>query len=560
MNVSNSDKHAAHLQRLITTRNGAVPNFALLLGAGASKTSNVDTAAEMIDNWRQIMVGAAAPDDVQPWLNDQPWYGHEDEYSMLFECVYDQPAQRRVYVEECVKDAHPTWGYAYLTNFLTHHYFDVVFTTNFDDLINEACYLYSEGLRPIVAAHDSAIQSIRVTAGRPKIIKLHGDFLYDNIKNTLAELETLEDNTKRKLHQFAQEYGLVVIGYSGRDRSVMDTLDVLLRDGDNYKQGIYWCLRHGEEPSRRLQSLLRRDRVYLVRIDGFDEFFADLHEKTGTSLPKAIAHPFEIARERADLFVKIPSALDLHPVIQEHKKALLTSIAEDTPVLPLTMQASILGSRGLFDDAILLWEKAFDQEPEDKGLAFRYADTLALAERYEELGQFMKRAPFTPENATFYYLRAFRNEDVLALASEVLEGRPHGSYSTTENISGRYFNPSYVRLNRAIALKRLGRSQDMEADLDFLEANEDTIQDNIRAGVAALRGNKDEMFEALNECLYVTLTPRQLKTFPVFEDFQDDGDFLEFVASAERGRVDKRIPESHVYRTEEAKPMPGPDY
>ena len=262
----------------------------------------------------------------------------------------------------------------------------LVFTTNFDDLINEACYLYSERLRPIVAAHDSAIQSIRVTAGRPKIIKLHGDFLYDNIKNTLAELETLENNTKRKLHQFAQEYGLVVIGYSGRDRSVMDTLDVLLGDGENYKQGIYWCLRHGEEPSRRLQLLLRRDRVYLVRIDGFDEFLADLHEKTGTSLPKAIAQPFEMARERANLFVRTPSALDSHPVIQEHKKALLTSIAEDTAVLPLMMQAAILGSKGLFDDAILLWEKAFQQEPDNKSLAYRYADTLALAERYEELG------------------------------------------------------------------------------------------------------------------------------------------------------------------------------
>ena len=554
MDVSNSDKHAAHLQRLITTRNGEVPNFALLLGAGASKTSNVDTAVEMIDNWREIMVDAAAPDDVQKWLNDQPWYGHEDEYSMLFEYVYDQPAQRRVYIEECVKDANPTWGYAYLTNLLAHHYFDVVFTTNFDDLINEACYLYSERLRPILAAHDSAIQNIRVTSGRPKIIKLHGDFLYDNIKNTLAELETLEDNTKRKLHQFAQEYGLVVIGYGGRDRSVMDTLDVLLRDSDNYKQGIYWCLRRGEEPSRRLQLLLRRDRVYLVRIDGFDEFLADLQEKTRKPLPKAIAYPFEMARERADLFVKIPPALDLHPVIQEHKNALLTSIAEDTRVLPLTMQASILGSKGLVNDAILLWKKAFEQEPQDSGLAHRYADALALAERYEDLGEFLKGAPFTPDDAIFFYLRALRNEDVISLASKVLEADSRGWYSTTENPL------SYVRLNRAIALKRLGRSQDMEADLDFLEANGDMRKDNLRAGVAALRGNKDEMFEALRRCLYVTISPEHLKTFPVFEDFQDDGDFLAFVASAERGIVDRMGPGLQVSKIEEVKPIEGPDY
>ena len=161
--------------------------------------------------------------DFEQWLDDQPWYKNEDEYSMLFEEIFDQPSQRRVYIEECIKHSQPSWGYVYLTNLLSNRFFDVAFTTNFDDLINEACYIYSDGLRPIVAAHDSAIQGIRVTAGRPKIIKLHGDFLYDNIKNTLAELETLETNTKRKL-SIRKGIWLVVLGYSGRDRSVMDIL------------------------------------------------------------------------------------------------------------------------------------------------------------------------------------------------------------------------------------------------------------------------------------------------------------------------------------------------
>jgi len=94
---------------------------------------------------------------------------------------------------------------------LANSYFNVVFTTNFDDPINEACFLYSDGLRPMVAAHDSTIAGIRITSARPKIIKLHGDFLYDNIRNTKSELETLEANTRRKLPQFSLEYGLVVL-------------------------------------------------------------------------------------------------------------------------------------------------------------------------------------------------------------------------------------------------------------------------------------------------------------------------------------------------------------
>ena len=139
--------------RRVTER---LPTSLLLLGAGASQTSNVITATEMISEWRRMLFAESAALDYEDWRSQQVWYGHDDEYSILFEHICDRPAQRRVYIEECLKDCHPTWGYAYLTNLLTHRYFDVVFTTNFDDLINEACYLYSDEMRPIVAAHDSA--------------------------------------------------------------------------------------------------------------------------------------------------------------------------------------------------------------------------------------------------------------------------------------------------------------------------------------------------------------------------------------------------------------------
>ena len=41
-----------HLVNLIISRNQEVPNFALLLGSGASSNSGVKTARGMIDTWR----------------------------------------------------------------------------------------------------------------------------------------------------------------------------------------------------------------------------------------------------------------------------------------------------------------------------------------------------------------------------------------------------------------------------------------------------------------------------------------------------------------------------
>ena len=152
MVAESNERTAEHLFNLIANRNSNVPNFALLLGSGASAVSGVKTAKEMIDTWRAQLhaEGSRGDERIETWLSKQSWYGDEDEYSILFESVYDEASQRRVYIEECIKDANPSWGYAYLTNLLTARYFDVIFTTNFDDLINEACYLFSEGLRPIV--------------------------------------------------------------------------------------------------------------------------------------------------------------------------------------------------------------------------------------------------------------------------------------------------------------------------------------------------------------------------------------------------------------------------
>ena len=217
-----------HLINLIGSRSNNTPNFALLIGAGASASSGIETAGQMIAEWRrQLYEQSKSNKPFEEWLQKQDWYEDEEEYSLLFEKVCDQRSHRRIYIEGCVKDAKPSWGYIYLSNIVAHNYFNVIFTPNFDDLLNEACFLYAD-LRPIVGAHDSAVVDIRVTSARPKIIKLHGDFLYDSIKNTVRETEALEKNMRDKFMQFAREYGLVIVGYGGNDRSVMDTLEMVI--------------------------------------------------------------------------------------------------------------------------------------------------------------------------------------------------------------------------------------------------------------------------------------------------------------------------------------------
>ena len=277
--------------------NRETSNYSIFLGAGASRSSGISTAFELIVEWMEELyerynhqkfeTESIDGNDLNTRYKElklyfereqASWFDATNPYSSLFERKFDLAPQRRRFIEKEVDEKLPSIGYAYLVSLVKHNYFNSIFTTNFDDLINEAFYQLSNR-RPIVCAHDSSVHSISVTSQRPKIIKLHGDYLFEDIKSTLRETESLENNIKDKLIEFCKEYGLIVVGYAGNDRSIMDTLEYLIKSDSYLKNGIYWCIREDDEINPKLKSFFWKDGVYPVIIDGFDEFFNTLHRE-----------------------------------------------------------------------------------------------------------------------------------------------------------------------------------------------------------------------------------------------------------------------------------------
>lgn len=277
-------KSVKDLIRFISNRtDNSIPNFSLLLGAGASVTSGVRSGQTLIADWkREILleeeIELGSSEDYFVNGNFPKWYDASNPYSCLFEKRYDLARQRRIFVEKEVSGKTPSIGYAYLVKLIENNYFNTVFTTNFDDLLNEAFNRFSL-LHPIVCAHDSSIAGVSVTSKSPKIIKLHGDYLFDNLRATRNETQELDENMNKKFQEFAKDFGLIVIGYGGQDESIMNILKELTESDDSFKNGIYWCIRKGESDfSDKLKSLLEHKKVFYVEIEGFDEFMAELNK------------------------------------------------------------------------------------------------------------------------------------------------------------------------------------------------------------------------------------------------------------------------------------------
>ena len=556
-------RDVAHLVNLIGKRNNSTPNFALFIGAGASASSGIKTASQIISEWhRQLYGQSKSVETFEKWLKKQDWYEDEEEYSILFEKTYDQRSQRRVYIEECVKDAKPSWGYIYLANIIAHNYFNVIFTTNFDDLLNEACFLYAD-LRPIVCAHDSAVADIRVTSARPKIIKLHGDFLYDSIKNTVRETETLEKNMRDKFMQFAREYGLVVIGYGGNDRSVMDILDTILKSEGYFPNGLYWCKRKGDKVSKKLERLMRRDNAYWVEIEGSDEFTAELHEKLGIRLPDTVRDPFKATTERLNRFIS-PKEEIKNPIIRKDIEELEWQVKKfvakkDTDRLaPYVMLGEIEFNSSNYEKALTFYEKALIQKPDDLAIMDRIALMYSRVGKFDESLKMSERIiQCAPAHYSGYYRKGrclvylgkikaaidcydksleYATEKPKPLTTVLvslsnaflLAGDWEKAISKAECVLQIEPENSAVAINKCIALKKLNMPD--EANKILLKVLAGTKDNYLRACAFAVLGDKGNMLNELAAAIEEHRAYRiDAKKDPDFVDYQEDQDFRKLV-------------------------------
>ena len=215
--------------------------------------------------------------------------GDPTEYAAAFEAVYPQPRHRRQYIDDAISKGAPCFGHRVLGSMLAARKVDCVFTTNFDPLIEEAALSANTLLptanqvRPTVAAIDSAERAMRCLneSDWPLVAKLHGDYQSVAIKNTNSELEKQDERMRHVLVEAGKRFGLVFVGYSGRDASIMEALNSVLRETAPFPNGLYWV---ASSASRLLPAVAQfLESAHLAGVDvsvveckTFDELAADV--------------------------------------------------------------------------------------------------------------------------------------------------------------------------------------------------------------------------------------------------------------------------------------------
>ena len=423
--------------------------LSLFLGAGASVSSGVPAAGTMIQEWRseafesaRARKGTANGETPEVWCTRQEWYQREDEYSILFADLYPNAQARQRYIEDKVGEHRPGWGYLYLANLMAHGWFRVALTTNFDNLLAEALSRYTTTI-PVVCAADSEVMSVSLASERPKIIKLHGDYLFPNQKHQVKELERLGANMEEKFDHITRDYDLLVLGYGGRDRSIMGPLREALQKDSTYGPGIYWGLWRDEAPSSMVAELAAAnpERFHVFRYEDFDRFAAMLHRACKMPLPGPVRDP--------------------HGTLKDILKGLIADSAREGPAAEMIaqdcealqrevdrsdlMQAIVALARRDAAAALRIASAFVQRHPDDAQghlalggeLMQRYEDGGAAEDSAAALEHLRSAVRLDPQNVaaqynlTMHRMRSEADLEAIAAVRRLLEQTPRDKYART---------------------------------------------------------------------------------------------------------------------------------
>lgn len=294
----------------------------IFLGAGASISSGAPSAELCTWEWKRKIFLSNNPglerqfseltlrsvkDRIQDWLDKQgtfPAFGLEEEYSFYIEKCFPLAQHRRQFFADKIKGLKPHVGYKLICLLAEPGIVNSVWTTNFDGLVAKATKDFD--LTPIEVGIDCQDRLVRQPRrGELLCVSLHGDYRYDPLINTNDELKDQETQLKDALKGELESSSLIVSGYSGRDKSIMDMfLEVFSKPGSG---NIYWCGYSDviADPVRELiETACSAGRsAFYVPTAGFDDTFARLalHCFTGEAHDRANALLSEASEDLRNL-------------------------------------------------------------------------------------------------------------------------------------------------------------------------------------------------------------------------------------------------------------------
>lgn len=432
--------------------------FCFVLGAGASRSSGVKSGQDLVKIW-DIELRERNIDEYNHWrkktgITDDNMYSF---YSRYYEKRFKRcPSDGYNYIEKIMASAKPSAGYVMLAHILTTSSHNVVVTTNFDHLTEDAVNYYAQET-PLVIGHESLAHYVSANPMRPTIIKIHRDLLFDP-KSRTEDLEKLADNWKSSLSLIFENYHPIFVGYAGNDNSLMDFLieNTSKFTNDEWKYP-YWMLYEGDKLEGKILKFITEGSGYVIYHTGFDDVMIQLGaafdyktppeeeflndaKKRYKSLVDAI-DAFSEKSKKSEVEVVIENASKTIEVVDENNSSkdgivAIEKIASQSEMQQQYRLAITEMEKGSYEIAGELLLKLIGQDPNNIRYIRKYGNVLLEQEKLNEaLTQFDKALKIDPEDELSHFWRGMvleemeRYEESLAEYTRALELKPEDDFN-----------------------------------------------------------------------------------------------------------------------------------
>jgi hypothetical protein len=313
--------------------------FGVLLGSGVSRAAGIPTGWEVtLDLARRLAVleGDDPVDDLEGWYIGK--YGKPLDYSRLLDALAGTQAERRRLLHdffEATEDEReqglkePTEAHRAIARLVARGYVKVIVTTNFDRLMERA--LRDEGIEPtVISTSDGTLGATPIVHQRCVVLKLHGDYLDDRIKNTEAELATYDPAMSTYLDRVLDEFGFIICGWSGEWDPA---LRAAFERSPSRRYTTYWACNH--PPGPKAVNLISLRQAQVLTIKDADTFFTTIEEKVASLEELRAPGPLSVSAAVASLkrYIADPrQRVRLHDLVMDEINRVRRHLTEEFPV------------------------------------------------------------------------------------------------------------------------------------------------------------------------------------------------------------------------------------
>ena len=300
-------------------------SYAFFLGSGVSRDAGVPTGGEVY--WQAVAElyrleessgETPSDEDLKAWLRETGRGGIG--YSGVLELIAPDAATRRDYLAKHFEGPEPGPTHERLAQLVHDGLVKVFITTNFDRLLEHA--LQARGIEPVVITSGDDLETATPREHtRCYVLKPHGDYLQQTIRNTPTELAQLDAAVEVELVEICNRYGVVVVGYSGADEAISR----LLR-ARRSRYGLYWLARGDLTPEGQTTVEATSGRV--IRRPSAAEFLADLERRLAVFRAHPTGHMPHVVNDEVLLLLRRGDDVGLGEVMRRERRAFGTTVSD----------------------------------------------------------------------------------------------------------------------------------------------------------------------------------------------------------------------------------------